>query len=152
MKKIILGSLILLVIGVISSCQKEIKNTSIKESQSTQTASKPVIYHAEWDEWGRAKKGCKGWGLCNFSDCWFCDDGEALHTADVIFDDQTKEGFMIIELDPSDPVEANAITTAKAFYVDEDIDNPNSILHMGIYPFDQTVGEYGGYRLNITIK
>lgn len=152
MKKLIFGSLVLAIglVGIIG-CEKEVVNTNTT-THSGAVEKKPVIYHATWDEWGRAAKDCKGWGLCNFSDCWFCDDGEALHIADVIFDDETNEGNMIIELDPTDPIQNDAIINKRAFHIDYDIDNPNSLLHKGTYAYDSSVGAHGGYTLAITIK
>jgi len=114
-----------------------------------------VIYYATFDEWGHASAGCAGWGLCNFYDCWFCEGGgantEGVHRAQVVFDKATGEGEFIIELDPSKSIEQDAIVKRSTFYVDQDINNPNSILHAGAYPFDPSVGSSGGYKLSITV-
>ena len=108
------------------------------------------IYWATYIEWGHLPV-CKGWGLCDYSDCWFCDVGDK-HKAKVLINPKTKEGEMLIELNPSEPNEKKAISEKLVFTISADIDKTNSILRKGLYNFDSTVGKYGGYRLKITLK
>jgi hypothetical protein len=142
--------------GILLSCEKEQQRTAEQPAVIEKTTPEPtgneVIYHASWDEWGRTSKGCKGWGLCNFSDCWGCDPNAAeINTGVVIVNNQTGVGFMYIELNPAHSMEAAAIQQHSVFYVDQDIVNPNSILHHGAFSFQQSIGNYGGYRIPITV-
>ena len=43
---------------------------NVVKSNSNPT-SKFYIYYADCD-WGRDSLGCDGWGLCNYTSCWFC--------------------------------------------------------------------------------
>lgn len=108
------------------------------------------IYNAHYIEWGHLPI-CRGWGLCNYQDCWFCDVADK-HTAKVLINPKTKAGEMLIELNPADATEKKAIVEKLVFTVSENIDKPNSIVYKGLYQFDSTVGKYGGYRLKITLK
>ncbi len=159
MKKIIL-SLAVITIGLFTSCDKtkNVTPQNINDSKSLETINtnsqqaRKVIYAAGWDEWGRATKSCNGWGLCNYRDCWACDPAEVARVAKVEFDDETMKGFLIIELNPSQPIERNAIDSTLTFHIDYDIDNVNSLLYAGSYTYNRNVGVYGGYKIPITIK
>ena len=109
-----------------------------------------LMYWATWREWGHLPD-CSGWGLCDYSDCWFCDVSDK-HKAKVLIDPKTKEGEMLIELDPSLPDDKKAIAGKSVFTISADIDKTNSVLHKGLYNFDTSVGKYGGYILKITLK
>jgi hypothetical protein len=55
----------------LSSCE----NSPEIENDSKLIRRDGVTFHVvflDWDEWGRAKKNCAGWGLCNFRSCTFC--------------------------------------------------------------------------------
>lgn len=100
-----------------------------------------------------------GWGLCNFVSCWFCcsndkdeivdckDDKKVENSGKVVIDESSKEGWMIIELDPSFPPQAKAIDSSLTLYVDRDLESENFIIRQGAYLFDMEIGSYGGYRL-----
>jgi hypothetical protein len=108
------------------------------------------IHWGTYKEWGHLP-GCGGWGLCDYRDCWFCDVADK-HRAKILIDPKTKKGEMLIALDPTKTDEKKAITEKLVFTISEDIEKPNSILSKGLYPFDQSVGKYGGYRLKIALK
>ena len=108
------------------------------------------IYHSTWREWGHLPD-CKGWGLCDYSDCWFCDTGDK-YSGKVIVDKDTKKGYLVIELDITDPQSKDAVQNKSVFTVGADINNKNSILYKGQYAFDPTVGKYGGYKVPIAVK
>jgi len=44
-------------------------NTRIANMQNAENQSRIKIIIVEWDEWGRKRRNCKGWGLCNAD--WF---------------------------------------------------------------------------------
>ncbi|WP_040280766.1 hypothetical protein [Psychroserpens damuponensis] len=122
-----------------------------------------VIHHATWDEWGRASKDCKSWGLCNYEDCWFCcidtssgdvvdcdDDEEDLSGRYGTFsiDASTNTGTFTIELNPAISEQNDAIINGDTLYVDEDIVKSKTSILKGIYLFNPSVGSDGGYILN----
>lgn len=133
------------------ACEKQQEQPQLQVKATSQNL-RPVIYYATFEEWGHASANCGGWGLCRYSDCWFCNAPDNARKARVEFDADTNEGNLFIELNPAVPIEQEAITRNSIFYVDGDIDNPNSVLHGGKYALDATVGKYGGYRIPITIK
>lgn len=117
-----------------------------------------------WDEWGRAKKDCDGWGLCNFQSCWFWQDcwTESFvvppngGSGTVEFDDETRNYSLIIELDPTNSIQNDAINSEKVFYVDEDIIEiepsegwSKMTIKAGIYSFDSEIGNSGGYSIDV---
>ena len=139
-----------------SSCEKD--NQIEKNQVSTKTVTNVrnarwYLYYCSWDSWGHGSS-CTGMGLCNYTDCWFCnvDDIQSPHIGQVFYDKITKEGFLIIKLDLSEQIQKDAISNKSDFYVDNDIEKSNTILRKGIYSYDKTIGEYGGYKLNITVK
>jgi len=163
MKKIIFLITIVTILSTffLVSCER---GEELEDNKIENGIDKKIEYHihyATWDEWGRAKKNCKGWGLCNYNGCWFCcTDGGVIvdcdsttkvqNSATIIIDKETNQGFFIIELDPLIEIQNDAIINEKIFYIDEDIIEGNTILHKGEYNFDIQVGKHGGYRLNIT--
>ncbi len=144
------------------SCEKETTETVTPDNVSANengpqeqvSTKKPVIYHATWEEWGHESDDCEGWGLCNYTDCWFCDDGSLIdiNHGQVTYDDETGVGILVIELNPDIPEQYTAIQGQATLWVDEDIVNEGSMLHAGEYAFDPSIGEYGGYSLNMTIE
>ena len=149
MKKVFLGLVATILISfTFTSCESENQKSNKKDT----TTGRWYIHYADWDDWGRTSRNCAGWGLCHYTDCWFCDVNDKHHRGKVVFDEETRDGFLIIELDPTDDIQYVAIKEQKIFYVDDDIDNPNSILHKGEYEFDKEIGEFGGYKLDITVK
>ncbi|HRK29238.1 MAG TPA: hypothetical protein PK239_18325 [Chitinophagales bacterium] len=134
------------------SCSKEEAITPLAETTWASGSGKKVIYYAEWTDWGRTSLDCHGFGLCNFWDCWFCEVNMARRQAAVEFDDETRRGYFVIELDANKAEDISAIQNKETLYVDTDINNPNSVLHAGAYLYDPTVGVSGGYKIAITIK
>jgi hypothetical protein len=55
---------------------------------------------------------------------------------------------MIIKLNPTDSTHDNAIRNRKTLYIDSDLRNENLILLSGEYIFDNSIGEYGGYKIS----
>lgn len=162
MKNLISMKKLILTISVfcLFSCETESERSNLNESNVTSAQkialnnsanAKKVIFYASWDEWGRASKGCDGWGLCNFQSCWFCEP-LAKNVGTVEVDATTLDGYLYIALDPSDATQAAAIKARETFYVDQDINNPNATVYKGAYSFDPAIGNYGGYQLNITVK
>lgn len=158
MKKVLFHLVfIFLIFFGVTSCENESQdNLPNKEAYSeiNNLNGKWYIYYCEWDEWGRSSRDCLGWGLCNYYDCWDCNINDKIwkHKGKVIFDDITRQGFLIIELDILDDIQKIAIENQEIFTIDEEINNPNSILHKGQYQFDSSVGIHGGYKINITVK
>ncbi|MFC6269599.1 hypothetical protein [Frigoriflavimonas asaccharolytica] len=153
MKKLIYGIAVL----ALFSCESDVLNSQLENSpkiESTNTddaLARKVIFQASWDEWGRTSKQCNGWGLCNFHSCWFC-ESTGKYSGKVEVDSVTKEGYLFVVLDPNDLVQNDAIIGNSVFYVDNDIDNSIATLHQGAYNFDSSIGEFGGYKIAITVK
>ena len=135
----------------LTSCERE--SIGSQEIKTNSTANKWWFFYAKWDEWGHASANCGGWGLCNFDSCWFCDvaDRPSKHSGKVLYNDETGEGTLTIELNLTEDKQIEAITWKLPFAVDKDIVNSNAILHKGLYEFDPKIGEYGGYTLKIKV-
>jgi hypothetical protein len=171
MKKIIY--LIAICIAVLfTSCTKEVDSsllpankTSIKTKQTGNQTNSPTYHfvYVTWSSFGRAGLYCLGWGLCEFEGCFNCctENGQIVdcptsmpvERAGIIrIPDGEKEGVLTITLNPSYIEQANAISNELTLIVDVDIDNDGYIIHEGNYSFDSSVGNYGGYILNVTKK
>lgn len=108
------------------------------------------FYIVAWDEWGRKKKQCKGWGLCNAD--WWGDDGEKKYQFPLQFDSASNQYYLDILLAETMPTPIPE--ELKMLPIDEDIVlskipefNNNLTLKAGEYSFDITLGKYGGYHI-----
>jgi len=122
------------------------------------------LYHAAWDEWGRASRNCNGWGLCNFVDCSFCciDDvtGEQVdcltgnspdeNTAIVLIEEGHQSGTLTIRLDSSNPIQQAAISNQKTLEIDQDLTGQYFTVLSGSYAFDSSIGDNGGYAVDVS--
>lgn len=126
------------------------------------TNSKWCGHIVSWDEWGRKSKDCRGWGLCNAS--WFQPCTEKKNTSasdskkiksfatEVYKEKTTGNFFILLALNKPIPEEINV--SDLLFRIDEDIflDTEKSlgrklIFKTGLYKFDETVDEFGGYKI-----
>jgi hypothetical protein len=167
MKKLKLNVFLMIAISIgsliISSCSKEkfisqeqnAKTTFIDVTATNSTSSKKgwwVI--ADWD-WGRESRQCKsGFGVCHWD--WFpgwrlvktplkdgqvrtpilYDDTLNLHYVEFLLEkDSYKEEYLTIEKDLSMDVTVEEETESITFSA-------------GQYRFDESLGIYGGYRVN----
>jgi hypothetical protein len=120
-----------------------------------------MIVFADWDEWGRTSKECASWGLCNFRSCTFCcvQEGTIVdcptksrmpNSGTIKIDTLTNKGFLYIELDPLFDIQKLAIDKKEIFYIDDDLSNKEFIIKKGQYPFNSSIGKYGGYKIDAT--
>lgn len=146
------------------SCETSQTNeTSNHENLSRSSPVRLQIIYITWDEWGRASKDCKSWGLCNYTSCSFCcldendkivpcpksdKDLENKIAGSVEIDLDTNQGFLYIELDNSKTDQNDAILNEKDFFIDNDISNDGVTLHQGVYNYDSSIGLRGGYKVN----
>lgn len=167
MKRIFLTIILILSFGPLFfiSCTDEDSsinsNNILKNNPDTEIMSRKKfhIHFASWDEWGRTSKECKGWGLCNYEDCWFCctendvvvscnDDMKLVNGGEIIVYDETKTGHLIIKLDPTKTDQLEAINNKSVLYLDSDISSAKTTLHKGKYLFNEGIGKHGGYLIN----
>ncbi|WP_419868202.1 hypothetical protein [Chryseobacterium sp. CT-SW4] len=104
---------------------------------------------------GRASRNCFGFGVCRLAAFWIT----IIWTKDATranypytglirenYDDPTKYAAYIELNNAMDP---NQFDTS--FYVDQDIDvNNEYVIKAGVYQLDNSIGEYGGYELEVT--
>lgn len=126
--------------------------SNVKSENNKSLTSKKYIYHATWDAWGRTSQGCKGFGLCHFQSCWFCEVGGNKNSGEIEIDESTKQGYLYIKLDPSDKVQDRAIIEKFVLYIDNDLFNNDVTLYKGNYIFDSKIGNYGGYKVMASAK
>lgn len=121
-------------------------------------------FHIYWGdgEFGRTSKNCKGIGLCNYVDCWFCCTENDIivdckskktipNSGLVIIDTSTKKGILTIKLDSNIPKHLEAINNKSSFYIDVDLKGANFTLKKGEYLFNSNVGKNGGYIVDAFI-
>ncbi len=173
-KKLLLYASVIAMVAVYFSCsknqevekEKEINiarqlkfvpvGDRIKERNGDVSRGKIVI--VSWNEWGRKKKNCDGWGLCKAK--WFPDVNESVQVPDP-----TEGGASILESDPSngkyyfdillaDYPPATIPVSELTLIVDEDIllgQSPvlgnDLIIKEGDYEYDSSLRTYGGYRI-----
>ena len=154
---------------VMSSCNKPEEKSVINQAAIAEISALPpgiswVIHHGSWSEWGRksATPAFSGMGLCNYSGCWFCcineegvqvkcDTGYPTSTSTtgvVYIDPSTNNGFLIVQMNPDVTEENDAIQGQDQFYVDEDLESGGIIVKAGVYDFDLSIGDHGGYMIN----
>lgn len=67
-------------------------------------------------------------------------------------DTDTGTGYLFIELDPSEQIQNDAITANAPFYIDNNLEDDQIIIKSGVYQFDQTIGNFGGYKIDVISK
>ena len=133
-------------------------NTRITNKQAKGTQSKDFIIIVSWDEWGRASKQCRGWGLCNAN--WFPQFKRTAQKSTstngsatlLEFDDSLNKYYIDILLAETPPTEIP--TDALTLKIDENFElevedaiSQNLTFNQGDYGYDNSLGEFGGYRI-----
>lgn len=105
---------------------------------------------------GRGSKGCQGFGICRLVAVWIV----------IVWNDKDSSEYPftgLITTNNEDESKYSAYVTLKqsiddtqydtTFYVDEDIqvnsDQGNYIIKAGVYQLDKSLGNYGGYALDV---
>ncbi len=113
-----------------------------------------------FDSWGNKNHGCRGWGLCN-AEWLYCTHNNVpvgcLGKSNVInttiqYESTTNKYYIDILL--SEAMNTTASDTYAFLPIAEDIDlnldkslGINSFIPQGNYPFNSSLGTYGGYRI-----
>ncbi|PWH81225.1 hypothetical protein [Brumimicrobium oceani] len=152
MKKVILKLMIVVLVLVFNSCQKQeiVKNEMLSKTisinENNEKVSIIVGMRIRWDEWGRANHDCGKAGLCNIRvDTIEITIGKS---APIIVGE---DGGMYIEvLVDSDLIFEDSSTD---FYIDEDLfaeqgDNLYKI-ESGVFEIDYSLGSLGGYKIPV---
>lgn len=132
--------------------------TRISNAVNKQLLAKASIIIVEWDEWGRKARNCDGWGLCNAD--WFPELKKNVQKNNVNngvktileYDNSIEKYYIDILLAdtvPSDiPLEALTLKIDENFELDvQGAISRNLTFNKGDYPFDETKGDFGGYRI-----
>lgn len=134
-------------------------NTRIANIKNKQSLAKATLIIVEWDEWGRKARNCDGWGLCNAD--WFPQFnksvGQKSNTSNgaktiLEYDSNIEKYYIDILLAdtvPSDiPLEALTLKIDEKFELDvQAAISRNLTFNEGDYPFNNNLGEFGGYRI-----
>lgn len=167
MKSLVLAlSVIILSLLFAFSCDKE-ELTEVKEEVKQETnvsfrEKEKHIFYVAWDRNGRTKHDCDKFGMCNVVACAFCctENGEIVpcddsnsnsnsqniyNTGTISVDVATGLGNLTYKLNPNDAQQNDAINNQWTYYIDEDFYIDNVKILEGEYPYDASVGEYGGY-------
>jgi hypothetical protein len=134
----------------------DVNNRIANIHDKTQGKAMVKIIIVRWDEWGRKKKNCAGWGLCNAE--WFPDLKKANSISSnggatlLEFDDNLKKYYIDILLaeTPSAEIPTDLLTLKidENFELEvESIISQNLTFNQGEYFYDSTLGEFGGYRI-----
>jgi hypothetical protein len=148
------------------------ENRDRENDEELDTGSTITITIVTWDEWGRKKKQCKGWGLCNAD--WFPKDEEPKESEQnrsyKVLSNELKKYSSLIEYEKntdryymdillSKPLPSDIPTDQIDLVIDEPIElNTKDILSCDLifnndnYPFLTNLGDYGGYRLYLLRK
>jgi|GEM_PF-1486947 hypothetical protein len=173
MQKTILSLVFVAFLATFISCNKEEQNVALTEKEifnedlipqklsfqrnNLNSNNRGEIIIVEWDEWGRKVKDCKGWGLCNA--VWFpkaeeksVNSNSNVYSTKLEFDQTSQKYFIDIllsEVVPIDiPIELYPLPIDESFilYTEEAIGR-NLTFEAGEYPFDETLGSFGGFRI-----
>lgn len=171
--KILNYSIITAILGfVLWSCKKEISETptsintetnlteklsflqAVPSSSNNAEAGPGIRVRITWDEWGRAKRKCLGWGLCNinfeFEPYWEMGNyssnvtnvegnnyiSQILLASSVPSDIDMTNNPLIVDYDIAVETENNGISET-------------FILKANDYHFQDNLGEFGGYQVDI---
>jgi len=133
-------------------------DTRIANKQSKGTQSRFKIIIVSWDEWGRASRQCRGWGLCNAD--WFPSAQRRAQKSTstngsatlLELDNSLNKYYIDILLAETPPSEIP--TDALTLKIDENFElnvkseiSQNLTFNQGDYPYDDSLGEFGGYRV-----
>jgi len=154
-----------------ASCEKQDQKTAFDENtlperlkfESFNLSNFPdresvTILKVEWDEWGRAKKDCEGWGLCNATWTWFPTEEKSAQVTSpaystiVQFDSQ--QGKYYIDILLSEMVPADISIDLYPLAIDESFTpytaavlGTDLTFNAGEYPYDSSLGTHGGFRI-----
>ncbi|MCF6168773.1 hypothetical protein [Lutibacter sp.] len=128
-------------------------NDRIANKQNASKSFAKIII-VRWDEWGRKKKQCNGWGLCNAE--WFPQNKSSNFSSGgatlLEFDNSLDKYYIDILLDKTPPLEIP--TDALTLKIDENFDldvqeiiSQNLTFNKGEYFYDNSLSEFGGYRI-----
>jgi len=129
----------------------KVKNPSQSNSQLVPIGGPIVIL--TWESWGRAARDCRGFGLCHV--VWFPDSVAMMMSAPVFKDESTGKYYMHILLDS--PIPEPIPAEIRNLYVDNTIEIKTlsvfgkniKILGNSSFPYISTLGEYGGYIVEL---
>lgn len=120
---------------------------------------KVIIVRISWDEWGRSALDCDGWGLCDAVIEWFPEaDEKTTYVSDYNYSfpvdyDNTKSQFYV-EILLDEPVPEDIPIDDYPIRVDDEISlntkealNEDLKIAINSYYFDETLGEFGGFRI-----
>ncbi len=151
MRKLLLSLSVALSLLAFNSCTKD--NIETFESQPTlATFSDPAvitIYRFTWDEWGKKARDCKGAGLCNFR----LEEVEIrIPIRSFSANVEKRDDRLLVDIAANE--ELIFEDDSRKLYIDEDIyttshDDRTFRLPAGEYEFIESIGESGGYRLEL---
>jgi hypothetical protein len=137
----------------IQDASSKLKFVDVSERLKTVDRSLAVVI-VSWNEWGRKKKGCKGFGLCDPT--WFPEVQEMpvgnASGSIVELDKNSGKYYFDILLAESLPSEISGADLI--FEIDENIlletnsvTGKNLTIQSGQYLLDASMGRFGGYRI-----
>ena len=168
----------LLITGIFSACSKEQKVTlsdtdniaqqlkfvQVNESKKGKpgTLNRERIIIVQWEEWGRAKKDCEGWGLCNAE--WFPQFNDMIINPNPIgggasileYDHSNNEHYFDIMFASKPPESIPLLSLTLIVDYDIVLDTQTRIgtnlkINQGMYYYDSSIGDHGGYRIYLEI-
>jgi len=145
-----------------NSIAKSLVFKEVEINQTERMNSKKRFVFVGWDEWGRKKKDCRGWGLCNAK--WFyCEDenGNTVpcgnenrstngHYSLLEFDNAINSYYIDILLDAPSPLPDESLTLKidESFVVNTlPAIGKDLTFNEGDYLFDRNMGDFGGIRI-----
>ena len=141
---------------------QQIKVVDVNERIATEypeTSLRRGLIIVRWEKWGRAKRNCEGWGLCNAE--WFpqfkgarIDATESENGAQTLleFDEELNQYYIDILLAETPPTDIPS--ESLTLKIDEDFDldieeelAQNLTFVVGDYPYNESLSTNGGYRI-----
>ena len=112
-----------------------------------------------WEKWGRGKRNCEGWGLCNAE--WFpqfkdarIDATESGNGAQTLleFDEELNQYYIDILLAETPPIDIPSESLTLKIDEDFDLDIEDELVQnltfvVGDYPYNVSLSTNGGYRI-----
>lgn len=130
-----------------------------QESSTEELSLNGKFIIVSFDEWGRARRNCDGWGLCN-AEWIYCTHNNV--PVSCLKGSQKGSGVLSQDVNSNyyiDVLLSNIKPNSNEFdyfSVDDDISSPvneslkkSLAIKAGVYSFDSSLGQFGGYRLSV---
>ncbi len=124
------------------------KNSEVVVTSSSESSKVIIGIWVSWSEWGRARRNCEGWGLCNYNWGWTYGGEKSA----PVYAEPNGKMYVNILIDAIPEGE-----NVQFLIIDEDLTSTGAngdtyLIKKGEYPLNSSLGSLGGYKVGIQKK